>query len=65
MNGEQLAHLLQDLIVDVMDEWNESMRGLEEPLRRMPWDQLDPISRALYIQRCERFLERYDVTPKP
>lgn len=54
-----MAEVLQGMLVDVMDRWNLSYPL--DPLRKLPWESLDPISRALYIERCEAFLERYDV----
>jgi hypothetical protein len=62
VNAEELAKILQDLLVRAMDRWNAS--HTLDPLRKLPWENLDPVSRTLYIERCAEFLERFDVRPK-
>jgi hypothetical protein len=62
VNAEELAKILQGLLVRAMERWNAS--HTLDPLRKMPWDNLDPVSRTLYIERCAEFLDQYDVTPK-
>ena len=63
MNAEQLAKILQDLLVDRMQVWNETHQDVD-PLRKMPWDRLDSLSRVLYVERAQEFLDKYEVEPK-
>lgn len=53
MDAEQLAKR--------MGAWNASRLAGVDPLRKMPWENLDPISRQLYLERAREFLERYQV----
>jgi hypothetical protein len=62
MNAEHMAIVLQDLLVRAMDRYNET--HTLDPLRKMEWRNLDPVSRRLYVERCMEFLEMYNVTPK-
>lgn len=62
MIPEDLAKILQDLLCEAMERWNASHEL--DPLRKLPWERLDPISRRLYVERCEALLVRYDVVPK-
>ncbi len=62
MKPEYMAEVLQDLLCDAMDAW--AARTQLDPMRKLPWDRLDPISKMLYIERCGAFLKRFDVIPK-
>lgn len=62
MTADQLSKILQDLLCDAMDRWNA--RHELDPMQKLPWDRLDPNSKALYAERAAAFLDRYDVTPK-
>jgi hypothetical protein len=62
MDANTMAALLQDMLCAAMDRWNLTHQA--DPLRKLPWERLDPISRRLYVERCEEFLRCYDVVPK-
>lgn len=62
MAPEKLAEILQDLLCAAMDSWNATHEL--DPLCKLPWDRLDPISKMLYIERCSAFLEKYTVSER-
>lgn len=64
MTAEQLAEILQTLLTDRMAVWNSQRAGLDQPLHCLTWANLDPLSRALYIERAEQFLRLYTLTPQ-
>ncbi len=61
MTPEKLAEILQQVLCDRMEAW-DMLTG--QDLRKMPWEQLDPVSRRLYIERAAVLLGEYDITPK-
>jgi hypothetical protein len=62
VTAEGLAEMLHNFLTDRMRDWNDDNPGW--PLVMCVWDRLDPVSRHIYVERCTRFLELFDVTQK-
>jgi hypothetical protein len=63
LSATEFAEVLQACLVSTVDRWNSSGQ-LNKPLKRLPWQELDPVSRALYVERCAAFLKDYTVSKK-
>lgn len=63
LSASELAEVLQEYLVAAINRWNAN-NELKRPLAKMPWRDLDPLSRALYVERCADFLKEYIVIKK-
>src|SRR5262249_26976341 len=63
ITAERLATILQNLLRATMDQWNDA-HSAERALHKLPWHELDPISRQLYVERAERFLSLFHLTER-
>jgi len=61
LSAADLAEILQAYLIEVLEHWNAD-HALDRPLTKLPWSELDPVSRALYVERAALFLKEYLVT---
>jgi hypothetical protein len=63
VTAESLAEMLHHFLTDRMREWNED-NPMHRPMVMCAWERLDAVSRSIYVERCARFLELFDVTQR-
>lgn len=59
MTAINMAKELRDLLLEVIARWNRDHP--EQPLRKLSWEQIDPINQWVNTERCVLFLAKYEV----
>src|SRR5215469_8247999 len=63
LSAAEIAEALQGYLCMAMQRWNTENK-LSRPLDLLPWERLDPVSRAIYVERCAEFLKDYRVVKR-